>query len=70
MKTLVITDKNSEIEKLFKIKKLTTIANSWEHSLLLEKLIDLISSNDNLEHQQVVAKELFTIDEMIKKILS
>ena len=53
-----------------KIKKLTTIANSWEHSLLLEKLIDLISSNDNLEHQQVVAKELFTIDEMIKKILS
>jgi len=70
VKTLVITDKNSEIEKLFKIKKLTTIANSWEHSLLLEKLIDLISSNDNLEHQQVVAKELFTIDEMIKKILS
>ena len=37
-KILVITDKNSEIEKLFKSQNLNGVINSWKHIIILKEL--------------------------------
>jgi len=69
-KTLVITDKGSEIEKLFKTKKLETIVNSWDYASILNSIKSILSKNKNTSFQKETAKELFTIDKMIAKILN
>lgn len=66
-KLLVVTDKDSEIEDLFKKNNLDLIATSWNVESLIKKMKLLIDKNINKEHQKLVAKKLFTIDEMILK---
>ncbi|WP_299054225.1 glycosyltransferase family 4 protein [uncultured Polaribacter sp.] len=69
-KVLVITDKNSELEHLFKENNLNLVVTSWSEDKLLNSLKILIASNNNTTHQQKVAKKLFTIEDMIGKVLS
>lgn len=69
-KILVITDRNSEIEKLFLSKNLHTAINSWQNKTILEALQDLLTLNPKEYHQINVAKEIFTIDTLIQEILN
>ena len=69
-KVLVITDKNSELQQLFKMYKLEMITNSWQKEKLLECLNNLLKTTHNQEFQKKVAKKLFTIQEMIYKVLA
>jgi len=68
-KVLVITDVNSEIEKLFIKNKLDLIVTNWDVDFLVERLVFLINKQIDAEHQKAVAKKIFTIDEMILKLL-
>lgn len=68
-KVLVITDKNSEIEQIFKLNNLNLISNSWSNQKLLNSLNLLLKIDNNIEQQKSVAKKLFTIEEMILKVL-
>ncbi|WP_435414256.1 glycosyltransferase [Polaribacter aestuariivivens] len=68
-KVLVITDKNSEIEKVFKSNGLSQISNSWSYQKLLNSLNLLLEKDTDVTHQKNVAKKLFTIEEMILKVL-
>ncbi|MFK8059284.1 MAG: glycosyltransferase [Polaribacter sp.] len=67
-KTLIITDPNSEIEKLFKSYHLDLIARGWNNDLLIEKLQYLLNNQIDVQNQKVVAKKIFTIDKMILKV--
>ncbi|MGB0879398.1 MAG: glycosyltransferase family 4 protein [Polaribacter sp.] len=69
-KILVITDKGSEIEKLFKNQNLNQVINSWEYDVILSGLKDVLSAENKSLQQKKVAKEFFTIDKMIDKILN
>jgi colanic acid biosynthesis glycosyl transferase WcaI len=68
-KVFVITDANSEIEKLFINNKLSLVVTNWNNDFLVEKLVFLINKQIDKQHQQTIAKKLFTMDEMILKIL-
>lgn len=69
-KILLITDKNSELEKLFKKHNLQQVVTSWDKEKLLVSLKSILKNKNNKENQQKIAKELFHIDQMIHKILS
>jgi colanic acid biosynthesis glycosyl transferase WcaI len=69
-KILVITDKNSEIEKLFSRNHLHTAINSWEPEVILEALQHLLISTSKDPHQIKVASKIFTIDSLIQEILN
>ncbi|WP_299670554.1 glycosyltransferase [uncultured Polaribacter sp.] len=68
-KILVITDRNSEIETLFRTNNLYSVTNSWNNEVLLTTLKELIDKDLDIAHQIEVSKDLFTIDKMIDKIL-
>jgi len=68
-KILVITDKNSELEQLFKKNNLHLIVTSWSQEKLLDSLKLLLEIKNNTSNQQQIAKKLFTIEEMIRKVL-
>ena len=68
-KILVITDKNSELEQLFKKNNLHLIVTSWSQEKLLDSLKLLLKIKNNTSNQQQIAKKLFTIEEMIRKVL-
>lgn len=68
-KILVITDSNSEIEHLFLDNKLKAVSTSWDLSELVKKLEEIIDTKVDFNHQNKIANSLFTLDEMIRKIL-
>jgi len=68
-KVLVITDPQSELEKLFLKYNLNQIVTSWDNDILINSIEFLIDKDVNFEHQIKIAKELFTINKMIDKIL-
>ena len=68
-KIFVITDTNSEIEKLFINNNLSLVVTDWSNDFLVKKLVFLINKQIDKKHQQTIAKKLFTMDEMILKIL-
>ena len=68
-RVLVITDKDSEIEHLFKSNNLDFITTSWNNKNLLISLNSILELENNMTHQKKVARDLFTIDEMILKVL-
>lgn len=68
-KILLITDKNSELENLFKTYNLNLIATSWSNKELLNSLNSLLNLDHNIENQQHVAKKIFTIEQMVDKVL-
>ncbi len=70
-KILFITDKDSEVDFLFKQYGLDKIATSWENKDLLESLKYLLNKgNEALDEQKKVAKELFSIQSMTDKIVN
>ncbi|WP_243643704.1 glycosyltransferase [Tenacibaculum sp. M341] len=69
-KILVITDKNSEIEKLFKNNNLEKAIHSWNQDTILASLKSLITLKTDKNHQSTIAKKLFTIDQMVEKIIN
>lgn len=68
-KVLVITDPNSELEKLFKNNNLDKIVTSWKTDVLIDSLDKLINKKVDFTHQKKTARNLFTIDKMIQKVL-
>jgi colanic acid biosynthesis glycosyl transferase WcaI len=68
-KVFVITDANSEIENLFIKHNLTLVVTNWDTDILVEKLVFLINKQIDKQHQKAIAKKLFTLDEMILKVL-
>lgn len=69
-KILLITDKNSEIENLFKNNKIGKAINSWDFDVILNSLEELLVKEDNTFIQKKLANKLFTIDEMVHKIIN
>lgn len=67
---LVITDANSELEVFFKKNNLVHVCTSWNFENLLEIVKLSLTNETDKNHQKLIAKEIFTIDEMIVKILS
>jgi glycosyltransferase involved in cell wall biosynthesis len=68
-KIFLITDPNSELEKLFKNNNLDFVVTSWDTDILVKSLMVLIHKSINYEHQLTTAKNFFTIDKMIQKVL-
>ena len=68
-KVMIITDLNSEIEKIFKENNLTTICTNWDIEYLIKSLNELLKSKVDYKKQNEVAKELFSIDSVISEIL-
>ena len=66
---LVITDKGSEIEKLFRINNFKGVTTSWENENLLEIVKYILKNKNENKNQKKIAKKLFTLDEMIDKII-
>lgn len=69
-KVLLITDANSELEKLFIDNNLDFVTNSWNTNSLVECLKEILNKDVNFIHQNQIAKNFFTIDKMIQKVLS
>lgn len=68
-KVFLITDQNSELEKLFKEYSLSFVATTWSNETLIKNLKNLLDKKVDFEHQKQVARNIFTIDKMIEKIL-
>jgi len=68
-KVFVITDAKSEIENLFIKHNLTLVVTNWDTEILVQKLIFLINKQIDVDHQKAIAKKIFTLDEMILKVL-
>jgi hypothetical protein len=67
---LVITDKNSEIEKIFKANDFQKVMTSWENDLLLKAINEMLNEKkQNYEVRIKRSKEIFNIDSLIKKIV-
>ena len=69
-KILFITDPESEIDKLFQKYRLEKAVTSWENEILFQSLTELLQQKDyRVENQIKVARELFSMDSMVNKIL-
>ncbi len=68
-KVFLITDDNSELKRLFKNNNLDFVVTSWNIKELVNSLIILIDKPIDFCHQKAVAKNFFTIDKMILKLL-
>jgi colanic acid biosynthesis glycosyl transferase WcaI len=68
-KLLLITDPDSELQKLFQINNLDFVVTSWNTKELINSLKTLIDKPIDFNHQKSVAKNFFTIDKMILKLL-
>jgi len=67
---LVITDKDSEIEKIFKTNNFKMVVTSWENDILLNAIEELLKEqNENNAERIKISKEIFNIDSLIKKIV-
>lgn len=68
-KVFLITDPDSELQKLFQTHNLDFVVTSWNVKLLVKSLEVLIEKNVDFNHQKTIAKKNFTIDKMIQKVL-
>ncbi|WP_296634961.1 glycosyltransferase family 4 protein [Polaribacter sp.] len=69
-KVLLITDPNSELEKFFTDNNLDFVTNNWDATLLIQCLKKLLNKDVDFDRQNKIAKNFFTIDKMIQKVLS
>lgn len=69
-KVLLITDANSELEKLFIDNNLDYVTNNWNSKSLVKCLKKTLNKNVDFSHQNQIAENFFTIDKMIQKVLS
>ena len=68
-KIFLITDDNSELEIFFKNNNLDFVVTNWNIKELINSLQILIDKPVDFNHQKLAAKNFFTIDKMILKIL-
>jgi colanic acid biosynthesis glycosyl transferase WcaI len=68
-KIFLITDDNSELEMFFKKNNLDFVVTSWNIKELINSLQILIDKPVDFNNQKMVAKNFFTIDKMILKLL-
>ncbi|PWG05596.1 glycosyltransferase [Polaribacter aquimarinus] len=68
-KVFLITDKNSELHKLFKKHKLDFVTTSWNITDMVFKLQEILEKDIDFKHQKKIAKKIFTIEEMVNKVL-
>ena len=67
---LVITDKDSEIERIFKANNFKKVVTSWENDILLNAIEELLmEQKENNAERIKISKEIFNIDSLIKKIV-
>ena len=66
---LLITNPDSELQKLFQINNLDFVVTSWNTKELINSLQTLIYKPVDFNHQKSVAIFFFTIDKMILKLL-
>lgn len=68
-KLLVITDADSEIEKLFKAHKLNKVLTTWNKAKILNATHELLNKDIDTVYQKNIASKLFSMDAMISKIV-
>ena len=68
-KVFLITDPDSELEKLFHKNNLDFVITNWNKKKLITSLLLLLEKPVDFTHQKIVAKNFFTIDKMIHKVL-
>jgi len=69
-KVLMITDKNSEIEKLFVQNNLDKVITSWDKEIILQSVKELLGKKTDIENQKTTARKLFSIDNMVHQVIS
>lgn len=69
-KILFITDSGSEVEMLFNKHNLEKVVTSWDNSVLLNALLELLENGCEVNgKQKEIVNELFSLDSMIRKIV-
>ena len=68
-KIFLITDSNSELQKLFNDNNLDSVVSTWDTKELIKSLKSLLEKPVDFEYQKTIAKKFFTIDKMIQKVL-
>ena len=69
-KVLVITDKNSELELLFKKYNLQKVITSWDKRVIELSIRELLDQKIDLNTQKSIAQKLFNINSLIGKVIS
>jgi glycosyltransferase involved in cell wall biosynthesis len=67
---LVITDKDSEIENIFKTNNFQKVITSWENNILLNAVEEILSEQKENDAERIkICEKIFNIDSLIKKIV-
>lgn len=69
-KVLVITDKNSELELLFKKYNLQKVITTWDKQVIEFSIRELLDQKIDLNNQKSIAQKLFNINSLIGKVIS
>ena len=69
-KILVITDKNSELEKLFNDFNLHKVLTTWAKKIITSTIKELLEKEYDFNRQKKIAKKLFNINSLFEKIVS
>ena len=69
-KTLVITDKDSELEQLFNDYNLQKVITTWDKQIIVCAIKELLEQKIDLKKQKITAEKLFNINSLIGKIVS
>lgn len=69
-KVLVITDENSELEKMFIENDLQKIVTSWDQKIIISSIKELLEEVIDVDKQKEIASQLFNINGLISKIVS
>lgn len=69
-KILVITDKNSELEKLFNDYNLHKVLSTWDKKIIASSIQELLVKEYDLNRQKKIAEKLFDINSLIGKVIS
>jgi len=69
-KILVITDKNSELEKLFNDFNLHKVLTTWDKKIITSTIKELLEKEYDFNRHKKIAQKLFNINSLIEKIVT
>ena len=69
-KILVITDKNSELEKLFNDFNLNKVLTTWDKKIITSTIKELLEKEYDFNRHKKIAQKLFNINSLIEKIVT
>ena len=69
-KILVITDKNSELEKLFNDFNLHKVLTTWDKKIITSTIKELLEKEYDFNRHKKIAQKLFNINSLIQKIVT